>query len=66
VSDCLTHDAVFVKVGLSQLFASEIWQSFKIKDLAIWCDNAPHFQNKGLLAYLLELIQGKKFCQVAL
>jgi hypothetical protein len=35
VSDCLTHDAIFVKVALSQLFASEIWQSFKIKDLAI-------------------------------
>jgi hypothetical protein len=34
--------------------------------LAIWCNNALHFRNKGLLAYLLELIQGKEFRQVVL
>jgi hypothetical protein len=28
VSDCLTHDAIFVKMALSQLFASKVWQSF--------------------------------------
>jgi hypothetical protein len=37
-----------------------------IKDLAIWCDNAPHFRNKAFLAYLLELIQEKEFTAVAL
>jgi hypothetical protein len=63
ISDCLTHDAIFVKVALSQLFASDVWQSFK---LAIWCDNAPHFRNKAFLAYLLELIQDKDFSDVVL
>jgi hypothetical protein len=66
VSDCLTHDAIFVKVVLAYLFATRIWQSFNIKDLAIWCDNAPHFRNKAFLAYLLELNQEKEFTAVAL
>jgi hypothetical protein len=35
VSDCPTHDAVFVKMALSQLFASKIWQSFNIHTLSI-------------------------------
>jgi hypothetical protein len=64
VSDCLTHDAVFVP--LSHLFASDVWQSFNIDKLAIWCDNAPHFRNKAFLAYLLELIQNKDFSDVVL
>jgi hypothetical protein len=66
VSDCLTHDAIFVKVALAHLFSSNIWQSFNISKLAIWCDNAPHFRNKVLLAYLLELIQDKDFSEVVL
>ena len=66
VSDCLTHDAVFVKVALSQLFASTVWQSFDIDKLAIWCDNAPHFRNKAFLAYLLDLITEKEFSEVCL
>jgi hypothetical protein len=64
VSDCLTHDAIFVKVALSHLFASNVWRSFNIDKLAIWYDNAPHFRNKAFLAYLLELIQGKEFSDV--
>jgi hypothetical protein len=51
ISDCLTLDAIFVKVALSQLFASDVWQSFNIDKLAIWCNNAPHFRNKAFLAY---------------
>jgi hypothetical protein len=35
VSDCLTHDAIFVKVVLSHLFASNVWQSLNIDKLAI-------------------------------
>jgi hypothetical protein len=66
VSDCLTHDAIFVKVALAHLFATRIWQSFNIKDLAIWCDNAPHFRNKAFLAYLLQLFQEKEVSEVAL
>jgi hypothetical protein len=66
VSDCLTHDAVFVKVALSHLFASNVWQSFNIDKLAIWCDNAPHFRNKALLAYLQDLIRDKDFVEVVL
>jgi hypothetical protein len=59
-------DAIFVKVALSHLFASDVWRSFNIDKLAIWCDNAPHFRNKAFLAYLLELIQGKEFSDVVL
>jgi hypothetical protein len=66
VSDCLTHDAIFVKVALSRLFASDVWQSFQIKNMAIWCNNAPHFRNKAFLAYFLELIQDKEFNEVCL
>jgi hypothetical protein len=33
ISDCLTYDAIFVKVALAHLFATRIWQSFNIKDL---------------------------------
>jgi hypothetical protein len=66
VSDCLTHDTIFVKVALAQLFASTVWQSFNIDKLAIWCDNAPHFRNKAFLAYLLDLIKDKDFSEVCL
>jgi hypothetical protein len=45
LSDYLTYDIVFVKMVLSQLFASKVWQSFNIHTLSIWCDNAPHFRN---------------------
>jgi hypothetical protein len=55
VSDCLTHDAIFVKVALSHLFTSNVWQSLNIDKLAIWCNNAPHFRNKAFLAYLKDL-----------
>eukprot|EP01127_Copromyxa_protea_P014580 TRINITY_DN409_c0_g1_i1.p1 TRINITY_DN409_c0_g1~~TRINITY_DN409_c0_g1_i1.p1 ORF type:complete len:467 (-),score=82.65 TRINITY_DN409_c0_g1_i1:223-1623(-) len=64
VSECLAHDAVFVKMVLSHLFASELWQSFKIERLAVWCDNAPHFRNKALLAYFLELCKSKDFLEI--
>jgi hypothetical protein len=62
----LTHDAIFVKVALSDLFASNLWQSFKITRLALWCDNAPHFRNKVLLAYLLDLCEKKEFQEIFL
>jgi hypothetical protein len=64
VSDCLTHDAIFVKVALSHLFASDVWRSFNIDKLAIWYDNAPHYRNKAFLAYLSELIPEQEFSDV--
>lgn len=66
VTDCLTHDAIFVKTALSSLFASDLWTSFNIQKLAIWCDNAPHFRNKILLAYLLDLVKQNDFQEVYL
>jgi hypothetical protein len=65
VSDCLTHDAIFVKMALSYLFASPLWASFRIDELSIWSDNAPHFKNKVLLSYFSELCQNKDFSHVA-
>jgi hypothetical protein len=66
VSDCLAHDAIFVKGALSHLFASGLWKSFKIHSLSIWSDNAPHFKNKILPAYLADLCNKKVFRQVNL
>lgn len=61
ISECLTHDAVFVKLVLQDLFASDFWKKLAINDLAIWCDNAPHFKNKSLLHFFLTLCQEKEF-----
>ena len=66
VSTCLTHDAIFVKAVLQDLFAYPEWKSYGIQNLSIWCDNAPHFRNKFLLAFLSELISTKTFKTVNL
>jgi hypothetical protein len=56
ISDCLTHDAIFVKYALSSLFASNAWKQLGIRrNLAIWSDNAAHFKNKVLLSYYAQL-----------
>jgi hypothetical protein len=66
VSDCLAHDAIFVKQALTHLFATKLWDSFKIEHLYLWCDNAPHFRNTILLAYLLDLVKQKEFQTIKL
>ena len=66
VSNCLTHDAIFVKMALSKLFATEIWKSFRISHLAIWSDNAAHFKNKALLWYYANLCTEKEFKTISL
>ena len=66
ISNCLTHDAVFVKMALSKLFATEIWKSFRISHLSIWSDNAAHFKNKALLWYYASLCAEKELKTISL
>jgi hypothetical protein len=50
--------------GFISFFALNVWQSFDINQLAIWCDNALHFRNKAFLAYLLKLVIDKFPCRI--
>jgi hypothetical protein len=63
ISECLAHDAIFVKLALIALFETEVWKQQKISHLSIWCDNAPHFKNKVLLHFLSDLCFDRKMFQ---
>jgi hypothetical protein len=62
ISNCLSHDdAVFVRAVLENLFASKLWLDLKLKDkLSVWSDNAPHFRNRMLPAFLRHIVRYDK------
>jgi len=60
ISECLAHDAIYVKSALNSLFALDIWEKLCIQQLSIWCDNAPHFKNRLLLRHFLDLCTVQK------
>jgi len=64
ISECLTHDSIFVKMALLYLFSLPGWKTLNIKKLSIWADNAPHFRNKTLFYFFHHLVRTREFQQV--
>lgn len=63
-SDNLTHDSFFVKEALSQLFRTQEFKRFDLKEISFWMDGGPHFRSHELNAFFINLQTSNFFKKV--
>lgn len=61
ISECLAHNAHFVKTALTSIFTDSFFKKLNIKVLYLWMDNAGHFKNKELHRFFTDCIDEYKF-----
>ena len=63
-SECLAHNAYFVKEALIKIFNDDLFKTINAKRVHVWMDNAGHFKNRELHHYFAKFITKFQFTEI--